>query len=355
MKKILVTLRDITETGGGERVCANLTNALSEFYKIEILSFYQKSNSPTYELATNINIRYLSQGEQRAANSFVRFFRKTIKRFFLSLRTSAIIKRSNPDIVFCNDGTFMPIFKPKGPKYIRLWHLQAPKKNKKAFCKFDSIVVLSTKEIATWNNYHSNVKVIPNFLQHLPSETTDYRQKVVIAVGRIDRGDQKGFFRLLDIWEQVMKNASLNDWRLHIVGSGELTNDLQAKINAKNLQTSVIIKPFTKNIADEYLQASIYAMTSKFEGFGLVLAESASYGLAGIAFDINAGPSDIINENVTGFLVEDNDNNDYSTKLQALMQNIDLRQQFGKMAKNYVSEKYAKQQIVHKWVNLFEK
>ena len=79
---------------------------------------------------------------------------------------------------------------------------------------------------------------------------------------------------------------NLTQWQLIIVGDGVLKKELESKIKALNLQESVILKPFTKQIEKEYLSASIYAMSSHFEGFPMVLLESASYGLAPISFDI---------------------------------------------------------------------
>ena len=120
MKKILITLRDITETGGGERVCANLSNALSEFYEIKIISFFKKEDHITYSLNPGISVEYLSVGAQNSSNPLKKFYNKIFKRIFFSLRTARIIKKQKPDIVFSNDGTFMPIFKSKASKYIRL-------------------------------------------------------------------------------------------------------------------------------------------------------------------------------------------------------------------------------------------
>jgi len=354
MKKLLVTLRDITETGGGERVCANLMNALSEFYEIKIISFFKKENHITYSLDSKILVEYLSEGAQNSPNFLKKFYNKIIKRIILSLRTSRIIKRQKPDIVFCNDGTFMPIFKSKGIKYIRLWHLNAPRKKKKVFNRYDSLVVLSNKQMDVWKQYHDHIKVIPNFLPEITEKTTDYRHKVVVSIGRMDSGDQKGFFRLIDIWNKVLEDKNLADWKLHIVGSGALKSDIEAKVEALDLQKSVLIKPFSENISEEYMQASIYAMASRFEGFGMVLAESAAFGLPGVAFDINAGPSDIISDGESGFLIADNDLDAFAEKLKCLMHDESMRQRFGIKSKKIVSTKFSKERIIGQWKDLFD-
>ena len=173
----------------------------------------------------------------------------------------------------------------------------------------------------------------------------------------MDKGDQKGFFRLLDIWQILAQNkkfeCEFQKWQLIIVGDGILKKDLESKIKALNLQDSIILKPFTKDIEREYLSASIYAMSSHWEGFPMVLLESASYGLAPISFDIKTGPSDIIENEKSGFLVEDNDLQGYADKLMLLMCDENLRFNFGTKAKKLVSEKFSKEVVMQMWENVF--
>ena len=150
------------------------------------------------------------------------------------------------------------------------------------------------------------------------------------------------------------KSLDFKKWQLIIVGDGVLKKELESKIKALNLQESVILKPFTKQIEKEYLSASIYAMTSHFEGFGMVLAEASSYALPCIAFDIATGPSDIIENEKSGFLVEDNDLQGYADKLMLLMRDENLRFNFGTKAKRVVSEKFSKEVVMKEWQGLFD-
>ena len=147
---------------------------------------------------------------------------------------------------------------------------------------------------------------------------------------------------------------NFKEWKLIIVGDGVLKKELESKIKALNLQESVILKPFTKQIEKEYLSASIYAMSSHFEGFGMVLAEASSYALPCVAFDVKTGPSDIIADEKSGFLVEDNDLQGYADKLMLLMRDENLRQNFGTKAKQVVSEKFSKEMVMKEWQGLFD-
>ena len=351
MKHIIIVLKDITESGGGERVCVNLANAFSECMKVSIISFYRSQEQSVFALDKRIHVRYLSaHGEKQS--KIRKIFNKLLFRYYLSLKTCYILKQMRADIALANDGLFTPFIKVKHTKYVRLWHIKTPKKRKKVFARFDSLVILSARDLEAWRHYHPSLRVIPNFLPSLPNISTNYTQKVVISAGRMDRGDQKGFLRLIDIWDLVMQDSSLRGWRLHIVGDGSMKEEIQEKIKSKNLQNSIILKPFTKDIDHEYVQASIYAMASNWEGFGMVLIESNACGLPAIAFDIATGPSDIIVDSLTGYLVQDKDLHTYATRLQHLMNDSALRENLGKQAKQRVMQCFSKQAVMPLWQDI---
>ena len=93
-------------------------------------------------------------------------------------------------------------------------------------------------------------------------------------------------------------------------------------------------------------------MTSHFEGFGMVLAEASSYALPCVAFDVKTGPSDIIENGKSGFLVADNDLQGYANKLMLLMCDENLRFNFGTKAKQVVSERFSKNAVMKMWEKL---
>ena len=366
-KRILITLKDITEAGGGERVGVNLANAFAQDLgqKVQIVSFFRSQEKPCYALDSTLTCTYLCNAKAKSKNPLITLLNKTLFRLIFSYRVHKLAQKS--DIILANDGWFVPLFKdktrffknsqnPHKPLYIRLWHLNAPKKMRKKLALFDTLVIPSSKELPLWQRYHNFVRVIPNFLPQIPSISTTYSQKVVLSVGRLSK--EKGFFRLLDIWQILAQNkkfeCEFQKWQLIIVGDGVLKKELESKIKALNLQESVILKPFTKQIEKEYLSASIYAMSSHFEGFGMVLAEASSYGLPCIAFDVKTGPSDIIADEKSGFLVEDNDLQGYADKLMLLMRDENLRENFGTKAKQVVSEKFSKEVVMKEWQGLFD-
>ncbi|RTJ71575.1 glycosyltransferase family 4 protein [Campylobacter jejuni] len=350
MKKINIFLKDITESGGGERVCVNLTNAFSKKYEVEIFSFYKSFEQPAYELCKNIKISYLSNQNFYHANKIKKIFLKTFYRYCLSLLIILKFKNVKNEILLANDGYFLPFFKNKKLKYFRIWHIKAPKKKKKIFDYFDTLIILSAKEIEKWQKWHKNIQVIPNFLSFISSKTSNLSQKVVLSAGRFTK--EKGFLRLIDIWEIVQKDGNFKDWKLHIVGDGLLKEEIFHKIQDKKLEHSIVLLPFNKNIEEEYLKASIYTLTSFNEGFPMVLLETSSYAIPTISFDINTGPSDIIDNEKSGFLIEDGNLQEFANKLQVLMQDGNLREEFGKNAKEKVQKEFSQEIIMQKWEKL---
>ena len=429
--KILLTINDISITGGAERVCVNLANALSELgHQVSVLSFYQANALLPYRLNESVNLHIwhnIAEAEyakKQCGNIFSKMYYKNLYKFILSLQVSQ--RFSHFDVIISNCATYTPFFKYSKTRYCRIIHLNFSKYHSRNNY-FNSLIILSSIELSTWQNYHKNIKVIPNFLPNISQKNTDSNQHRIISVGRMDMGDQKGFLRLIDIWEKVqerikaglestplgrvqnsatlesnhettldskrlsaeavcddfkscealsarsllnindearkansLKRAetathkkNLESWELIIVGDGAMKEQIQAKILEKNLQDTIILKPFTKDIEKEYLNASIYAMTSHFEGFGMVLVEASSYALPCVAFDIAAGPSDIIESHTSGYLIEDNDLQDYADKLLTLMSDKEKRESMGLQAKQRVKERFSKEAIMPLWEEVF--
>ena len=436
--QIFYILRDITESGGGERVCANLANALIERGKsVHIISLFCLNEKPCYALDPRIPITYLSHTSPsctspNAAKSLKKLWIKLVYRWILCLKACGIINAyarqalagtsAHADTITAlgNDGWFIPLrkLKIKGKnaiKYARIWHIQAPKKARKALSFFDFIIILSPRQIATWRTFHKHIKVIPNFLPNLPSKTTNHAQRRILAVGRLT--EQKAFLRLLDIWamvrariagdgveklrakaessadssaksstdfkadssaldlslraqsaKQSIKSSDsiesaeptntkssqnsltyVRDWQLVIVGDGVQKAQLEQKIIDKHLQDSVMMKPFTSDIESEYLSASIYALSSRNEGFPMVLVEASSYALPSVAFDVDSGPSDIIDDGVNGYLVKDGDLSVFAERLLVLMSNEAKRESMGNKARTMMQERFGKETIMRLW------
>lgn len=349
VKNIFMVVKNISSVGGINRVVSNLCYLLAKDYKITIISCTTLEESPAFEMPIGVClIHFKKLYPDFCTKSF-------LDKLKFSYRFNKLLPKDSQNFVIVHQLLF-PFFKAKNTTYIRLYHGNFETGFKKYLHKppllpprirlFDILIILSAKQIHLFSKLHPNVKVIPNFLNDLPNTTTNHTQKVVLSVGRFS--EEKGFLRLIDIWFTVTKNPHLKEWKLHLVGDGELKERIVAKIHSLGLEDSIIPKPFTKNIQEEYLQASIYALSSHYEAFPMVLLESGSYALPSVSFDVPNGPSEIIQEK-SGFKIPDKNLQGFALKLQLLIENTHLRKRLGEGAREIVLERFSKKAIKPKW------
>lgn len=172
------------------------------------------------------------------------------------------------------------------------------------------------------------------------------KRNEVLFVGRLC--PQKNLEALLDIWEIV--GPTHPSWSLSIVGNGELKQYLENVVLEKGL-SNVSFEGFMDPL-EFYKNASIFCMTSKFEGFPGVLVESMSCGCVPVVFNSYACASDIIDNKLNGFLIEPYDINLYSRKLGFLMDNLDERGKMSHACKEK-SKHFSLDTVLNKWEELF--
>ena len=119
------------------------------------------------------------------------------------------------------------------------------------------------------------------------------------------------------------------------------------------IEDSVVFAGHSQNVAHEMCQASVFAFTSLFEGFGLVLVEALSCGLPIVSFDTKYGPRDIIRDGVDGFLVENRDEKILAERLYLLMCDEELRVKMSENAEHR-AEDFDVNIIAKKWMQEYE-
>ena len=212
---------------------------------------------------------------------------------------------------------------------------------------FDNFVVETPESIKEWNI--SNGIIIPNPLWFYTDKLAKLNSKKVIAVGR--HVYEKGFDRLLYIWKKIVKKHP--DWHLDIYGKFSDDLSLQKLTSELNLTNSVSFYNPTNDIVSKYQENSIYLMTSRFEGFGMVLIEAMATGLPCIAYDCPCGPRAIIENKSDGFLIKNGNESDYIEAVLFLINNESKRIEMGKNAKQK-SLNYNIDTIMPLWDSLFK-
>lgn len=214
--------------------------------------------------------------------------------------------------------------------------------------RLDKFVVLTEEDHRNWPELN-NTLVIPDPLTFSSITYSPLTEKRVIAVGRYVY--QKGFDLLLKAWAIVEKVSS--DWMLTIVGQGEYS-EYDSLIDELKMDRSrcKLLGP-TERIKDEYMSSSLLVMSSRFEGFGMVLVEAMACGLPVISFDCPCGPKDIIQNHIDGLLV---DNGNIERLAEAIIWMIQHPEERQKMANKAVEnvQRFRIDHIAEQWKSLFE-
>ena len=127
----------------------------------------------------------------------------------------------------------------------------------------------------------------------------------------------------------------------------------QKIVNEWNLQDTVFCEGPVNNISEKYKHSSIFVLSSRFEGFGLVLAEAMSTGLASVAFACPCGPKDIVKDGSDGLLCENGNVKELSSKICQLIEDEQFRKEMGHKAATNI-QRYSLDNIMYQWDLLFK-
>lgn len=376
--KIVYIIDSLASKGGAERILSEKMNYLSEVfnYEISVITCYQDIEvSPNaYFLSKNVtqinlNIPYYKQYHFKYPKrlwikySTYRKLKKELSKSLDSLNPNIIIGLGYfiADVVSSYKGEATKIIESHEARIFTLsshglhrsWYSKAymniyrkyylSKVEKNA----DIIVTLTQGDAEEWKKA-KRVEIIPNFTLMKPEETSyDINSKRIISVGRLEW--QKGYDRLIKIWEIVSKKHP--DWQLAIFGSGTLETELKYTIQNASI-SNITIHPFTPDISHEYSKSAIFALSSRFEGFPLVLLEALQHRLPCVVFDCPFGPKDVIDDERCGYIIDNNNIQQFAEKLSMLIENKELRERFSDAAKEKATA-YNIDAIMQIWKRLF--
>jgi glycosyltransferase involved in cell wall biosynthesis len=196
--------------------------------------------------------------------------------------------------------------------------------------RLDALVALTDGDAGRYRELVGDglrVVTIPNTVRAMPGPSADLGEKTVLAAGRF--AHQKGFDLLLPAWAEVA--AAHPDWRLRLCGSGSLKAELEAQIAELGLREAVDLQG-PADMAEAMANASIFALSSRFEGFPLILLEAMSKGMAVVSFDCPTGPGEIIDDHRDGILVPPRDIEAFAAGLCELIEDEGLRRRCGAAA-----------------------
>ena len=374
-KKIVYIVGGLLHPDGMSQVLSQKINYLAEHTNFEMYMILteKKGMKWYYEMSSKINyINFDINFDELDTMPFLkkiyyyckkqRLYKNLLTDYLIQIHPNITVTAMRREINFINDikdgsrkvgeihfnkNSYRQFDKRYLPKFIcgyitKMWRGKLIKQIR----RLDNFIVLSEEDKVNWTEIN-NIMVIPNPLKHVPNTTSTCDNKDVIAVGRYTY--QKGFDLLIKSWSDVQTKHP--DWTLNIYGPGDYK--LYQNIARRNdVDDTVHCHKSVKNIYEKYIESSIFVFSSRYEGFGLVLAEAMSCGIPSVSFECPCGPKDIISEGIDGFLVKPDDIKELSNKICFLIEHNEQRKVMGKNASKNMN-RFSEEKIMQVWIKLF--
>jgi len=211
--------------------------------------------------------------------------------------------------------------------------------------KCDLLIALTEGDAACWRKYVSQVVVIPNPVSFYCEDVGLCRRRKgrIISVGRLQ--EPKRFDVLIDAFAMIADQYP--DWYVDVYGDGEYRDDLERRIQAKGLKDRFFLRQPTAAVMEEYMSSQLFVLCSDFEGFGLVLVEAMACGLPVVSTNCPYGPSEIVENGVTGLLADMN-SRDLAAKMSRLLSDDCLRETMGHAA-HQAAARYRQSVVMSEW------
>ena len=374
MKKITFLMLHLNY-GGIEKQVTTLANELSKEYEVEIISLYDiLSGESFYQLDDKVKVKYIfnfGPNKDKIKDALKKFKLITlIKQLCKAVKIlytkyfglGKIIKNLNTDILISSRIEFSKQIKRNDIITISQEHSfidneKYIKTVRKSFKHIKYLIVMTKGAKEKYDEWLKNEKikpeviVIPNIIKENKSgKISNLNNRQIISVGRLE--DVKDFYTLILVFSVIVKKYP--NYILKIIGEGSMREKLEEQIKKCNLQKNVILtgRRTENEINNELIKSDVFVLTSKSESFSLVLCEAMNFGVPCIAFDVDVGPREIIQDGKNGFLIENRNVDLMIERLDELLYNISLRRFLGSNSYN-VAKNYYSENIINKWKNIF--
>ncbi|MER5968494.1 glycosyltransferase family 4 protein [Streptomyces sp. NPDC002055] len=377
--KIRFLLLNAFTVGGTVRTVINQANSLAAAgHDVELVSVHRERRTPAFPVDPRVRLRPLVDGSadapawrralerrmQRSPSRLVppsevrhdRFNRLTDRRLTRYLRSldGGVLVTTRPAL-----NLLAARLAPTGVVRVAQEHLHYARHQPELtreidhwYRRLDAVAVLTGSDEEAYRRVlaGSGVRVerIPNALNDGDRTPSSLDGKLVVAAGRLVKA--KGFDLLIKAFERIVHDHP--DWKLRIYGSGAERKKLRRLIHRKHLYNHVLLMGRTTRLDEELSKASVFALSSRHEGFGMVLAEAMSHGVPVVSFDCPQGPREIVTDGEDGLLVPNGDVPALTGALRRLIEDEPLRRDLGGRAAES-AHRYDRNSIRPRWERLF--
>ena len=374
---ILYIYAEISIKGGTDKILVEKANYLvNHGYDVTIVTESQMGKPLSFKLEDKVcHIDMgIDFGKQYIQGSFRRFLTYSSLMCKYKSQLKKVVNQQRPDIIISAMGRSLSLLSKMDYDGIKIGEAHTTKTHLRSLhlmeqrggvfnviakymrwkmcryaSKLDALVLLTPNDAEDWKSVVKTY-VIPNPISFFPKESAELVNKQVIMVGRYN--DAKGYDYLIPAWEIVCQRHP--DWTLNVYGSGELRGQVIEWIREKHLESSIMMNDPVDNIMEKYLESSICVLSSRYEGFSLVILEAMSCGVPVVSFDCPYGPRNIIKNGEDGLLIDYLNYQVLAEGICKLIENDDLRMLLGANARKNVL-RFSQDSIMEQWENLFHK
>lgn len=365
--KIVILVHNLTG-GGAERVAALwATGFANRGHNVTVLTTEKTNRSVAYDISESVDIRCVGLVVH---NYYVRGLLKKlgVLRLYYKKQLNRILHRINPDVCIGVLGTFaLDAYNCSRDLKCKIINTEHNAYDRPEFFKtrpdiikmkfetnriFDKVTVLTHADTLVPGVPKDNMVVLPNPLTFEPVTMIPEKENIILATGRLDVWEVKGFDNLIKAWGAIAKTYP--EWKLVIAGTGsenskKYLNELSDKAN---LTEQISFVGFCTNIIDYYKKASVFVLSSRYEGFGMALTEAMSQGCACIACDFNGRQREIIQDRSQGIICNNDNYNELSDAIKLMIEDENYRENCRIEAVER-SKYYMLHNIMDKWENIF--
>lgn len=373
--KLIYVVRSLHPVGGIERTLTDKANWLvAHGHEVMFVTYKQGGNSVSFPLDNRVKLidlkcsiltlfkysiynrlfKYFS-----LSRKFQKCFRNVLKDFMPDVISVAIpnaeefvwevVKVSGSTRVVIESHVaydYLSYGRSRTDFFLYLFHSPL-----KAICNSDSLIVLTGSDADSWKlKGVKKIIVVPNpvsfYVDNVQDAVKD--EKRIIAVGRLV--SQKRFDRLIEAFALIANQYP--QWYVDIYGEGELRTVLEQQVLTKGLPGRINFYNYTSDLVSEYMKSQFLVLSSDYEGFGLVLVEAMACGLPVVSTKCPHGPSEIIENGVTG-LLSNLDANDLASQMEWMISHQEERRIMGVKA-HEAAASYRKDDIMKKWESAYK-
>jgi glycosyltransferase involved in cell wall biosynthesis len=340
--------------GGTIRATLTVAGYLAERHEVEIVSVVRRRNTPFFAFPPGVSVTAVDDQRAEPVGLLQRVLTALPSVLIhpgdanasrpCTLRTDLRLLRA---LWAARPGTFVGTrpalnllalsFAPNdshviGTEHMNYWSRSPLQRSviRRRYPALDALVVLTRHDLEEYRRILPGVRVvqIPNSIPAVRGPRSPVTEPIAIAAGRLI--SQKGFDRLITAFTPVARKHP--DWTLLICGRGPKRKQLERLIDRHELGRNVVLTGAVRDFDEKLENASLFVLSSRFEGLPMVMLEAMSKGLPVVAFDCPTGPAEIIDHRNDGILVREGDVDALAGAIEELIEDPAKRRRYGAAA-----------------------